>query len=44
MATKYIDITPLRKLNETLKANLSEDLKRVNELIDRIAKTRKRMA
>lgn len=44
MAIKYIDITALRGLNETLKANLSEDLKRVNELIDRIAKIRKRMA
>lgn len=44
MANKYIDIEILKILNTILKYNLSDDLKRIDELLSRIIKIRKKLA
>ena len=44
MADKYIDLTILKRLNDNLKANYEEDLKRINDLLSRIVKARKHLA
>ena len=44
MSEQNIDITILKKLNKTLKKNLYDDLQKVNGLLGRIIKARKRIA